>query len=133
MVLFRESVSLTVHYHGLLSAKNSVSESSHPGTVTTAWVTSGKSFSPDFLLSERVLPGNLKSPSLSLVSGQKGIVHTDWHAAASDSCYRVWDRCCKSLLKFFQKSVRLGGFFFLLALLLKPETLVELARFSLDT
>lgn len=110
VVLFRAS---PVHYRSLLSAKNSVSESSHPGTVTTAWVTSGKPFSPDFLPSERILPGNLNSPSLSLVSGQKGIVRVNWHAAASDSCYRLWDRCCKSLLTFFQKIRKIRSFFYL--------------------
>lgn len=84
--LFREPSRLGGRYHSLPSARNFVSESSAPGTVTTAWVTSGEPFRPDFLLSKRILPGNLNSPSLSLASGQKGIVHADWHATASDSC-----------------------------------------------
>ena len=84
--LFREPFRLGGRYHSLRSAQNFVSESAAPGAVTTAWVTSGKSFRPDFLLSKRILPGNLSSPSLSLVSGQKGIVHANWHATASDSC-----------------------------------------------
>lgn len=129
MVLFRASLSrcmIAVYYQ----LKTLVSESSRPGTVTTAWVTSGKSFSPDFLPSERILPGNLNSPSLSLVRGQDGIVPANWQAAASDSCYRVGDRCCKSV-EIFPKICKLRSFS--LALLLKPETLIDLARFSLDT
>lgn len=34
VILWKKSLSLAVHYHGLLSAKNFVSESSHPGAVT---------------------------------------------------------------------------------------------------
>ena len=34
VALFKKSLSPAVHYHGLLSAQNFVSESSHPGAVT---------------------------------------------------------------------------------------------------
>lgn len=80
MVLFRKS--LTVHYHGLLSAKNFVPESSHPDTVT-AWVTSDKSLSPDFLLSARTPAGIPSSPS-SFLNGKKGIVRGNTYIVASD-------------------------------------------------
>ena len=58
----------------------------------TAPVTSSKSFSPDFLFSQRTLPVNPNSPSLSLLSGQKGIVHANMHTAASDQCLKAWER-----------------------------------------
>lgn len=58
----------------------------------TALVTSSKSFSPDFLLSQRTLPVNPNSPSLSLLSGQKGVVHTNMYTAASDQCLKAWER-----------------------------------------
>lgn len=58
----------------------------------TAPVTSSKSFSPDILFSQRTLPVNPNSPSLSLLSGQKGIVHANMHTAASDQCLKAWER-----------------------------------------
>lgn len=109
MWFFSESLSLTVHYHSLLSAKNFVLRVLTLALSLAAWVTSGKSFSPGFLLSERILPVDPNSPSLSLLNGQKGIIHTNMHAAAS--CYKVWDRCYKSLFKSFPQPARLGVFY----------------------
>jgi hypothetical protein len=77
---FSESLSLVVRSHSHLSAKNFVSQSSHSGAVT-AWVTSQKSFSPSFLLVQDIA-GNPNLLSLSLESGQKGIVHMNTHAVA---------------------------------------------------
>ena len=57
-----------------------------------ALVTSSKSFSPDFLLFQRTLPVNPNSPSLPLLSGQKGIVQANMHAAASDQCLKAQER-----------------------------------------